>query len=440
MGPVGPAGPQGIQGKQGPKGETGKVGPQGIQGEQGPKGEPGPQGVQGLPGKDGQDGDIKPIEQRFIKYTKKITDDFAEYRTRLNALISKSLASDAWKATGSGEVNLRYLDDVDRNSIQDGYVLSYNSTTQKFEFIEQAAGGGGESSVDNVARNIANSAWATANSAYNQANNTTFNILTVNGNLNSRHIIPQLNNAYDLGNSTNRFRDLYLTGQTIDLGGARFSSNSETGIVAIIPPPTLSNPSPRALIVTPTGSGVANTTNGEINFVSVAAQTRGFSTETNYNNLIGRPNQDLNTSSNVIFNNLSHNGLVMTQGTNIDQYYELNINMQMTDEWQDTPIKSTALPTGTYIVQVFANDNSVGGQHYNETYSGLMSWYSSDTDSTVFDEIVLHRAGRGPGSGVLFLRVQRTETSNQDDLKLQVSGTIQTIGAVLYTFKFRRML
>ena len=121
----------------------------------------------------------------------------------------------------------------------------------------------------------------------------------------------------------------------------------------------------------------------------------------------------------------------MTQGTNIDQYYELNLNIQITDEWQDTPIKSTALPTGTYIVQVFANDNSVGGQHYNETYSGLMSWYSSDTDSTIFDEIVLHRAGRGPGSGVLFLRVQRTETSNSDDLKLQISGTIQTASSVL---------
>ena len=142
MGPVGPAGQQGaqgIQGERGPKGDAGRVGPAGIQGPPGPQGEPGPQGVQGLPGKDGRDGDNKPIEQQFTKYTKKLTDDFAEYRTRLNALISKSLASDAWKATGSGEVNLRYLDDVARDTIQNGYVLSYNSTTKKFEFISPTA-------------------------------------------------------------------------------------------------------------------------------------------------------------------------------------------------------------------------------------------------------------------------------------------------------------
>ena len=88
---------------------------------------------------DGKDGDIKPLEQQFTKYTKTLNDNFAEYRTKLNALISKSLASDVWKATGSGEVNLRYLDDVARDTIQNGYVLSYNSTTKKFEFISPTA-------------------------------------------------------------------------------------------------------------------------------------------------------------------------------------------------------------------------------------------------------------------------------------------------------------
>ena len=150
MGPAGPAGAkgaQGLQGERGPKGEPGRVGPAGVQGPPGPKGEPGPQGLQGLPGKDGKDADIKPIEQKFTTYTKKLDDNFAEYRNRLNALVSKSLANDAWKATGSGEVNLRYLDDVDRSSIQNGYVLSYNSTTQKFTFVEQTGGGGGSSST-----------------------------------------------------------------------------------------------------------------------------------------------------------------------------------------------------------------------------------------------------------------------------------------------------
>ena len=139
IGPVGPSGPQGEQGVRGERGPKGEKGDRGLQGERGPQGEPGPQGVQGLPGKDGKDGDIKPLEQQFTKYTKTLNDNFAEYRTKLNALISKSLASDVWKATGSGEVNLRYLDDVARDTIQNGYVLSYNSTTKKFEFISPTA-------------------------------------------------------------------------------------------------------------------------------------------------------------------------------------------------------------------------------------------------------------------------------------------------------------
>ena len=43
---------------------------------------------------------------------------------------------------GSGEVNLRYLDDVDRSTIMDGNYLTYNAETKKFEFREVTGGGG----------------------------------------------------------------------------------------------------------------------------------------------------------------------------------------------------------------------------------------------------------------------------------------------------------
>ena len=45
---------------------------------------------------------------------------------------------------GGGEVNLRWLDDVDRSTITDGWYLRYNATKKKFEFAEvQASGGNG---------------------------------------------------------------------------------------------------------------------------------------------------------------------------------------------------------------------------------------------------------------------------------------------------------
>ena len=176
MGPVGPAGEQGLQGERGPKGDVGakgdrgESGKDGQQGPAGPRGEIGPQGIQGVAGKDGKDGDVKPVEEKLKKFQDVLEKDLQQYKNRINASVSKAMATDAWKATGSGEVNLRYLDDVDRDSITDGYVLSYDEASQKFVFIEQTGGGGGGGTVDTFARTRANNAWAAANSAFSTAN------------------------------------------------------------------------------------------------------------------------------------------------------------------------------------------------------------------------------------------------------------------------------
>ena len=52
------------------------------------------------------------------------------------------------------------------------------------------------------------------------------------------HIWPSSNVAYDLGSSNLRFRDLYLSGNTIDLGGTRLSRNEETGGLSVVNPLT----------------------------------------------------------------------------------------------------------------------------------------------------------------------------------------------------------
>lgn len=48
------------------------------------------------------------------------------------------------------------------------------------------------------------------------------------------HVIPSSNIVYDLGSASNRWRDLYLSGNTIDLGGVRISkAESGTGIQVV---------------------------------------------------------------------------------------------------------------------------------------------------------------------------------------------------------------
>lgn len=53
--------------------------------------------------------------------------------------------------------------------------------------------------------------------------------ITVDGQTNiGGHVIPDTNVVYDLGSGTNRFRDLYLSGTSIDLGGVSITSDGTT--------------------------------------------------------------------------------------------------------------------------------------------------------------------------------------------------------------------
>jgi hypothetical protein len=122
-----------------------------------------------LAGKDGKDADIKPVEEKFQKFIDNVQKDVSAFKTKVNAVIIKSSGPHGG-SSGSGEVNLRYLDDIDRDSITDGYVLSYDNASSKFVFVAQTGGG---STVDTFARTTANSAFSTANSAFAKANTAT---------------------------------------------------------------------------------------------------------------------------------------------------------------------------------------------------------------------------------------------------------------------------
>lgn len=60
------------------------------------------------------------------------------------------------------------------------------------------------------------------------SSNTIINTPTIEVN---GHIIPSSNMAYDIGSSNNRFRDLYLSGNTIDMAGTKFTLDSSNNII-----------------------------------------------------------------------------------------------------------------------------------------------------------------------------------------------------------------
>ncbi|MDP7366594.1 MAG: hypothetical protein QGH83_04975 [Candidatus Pacebacteria bacterium] len=96
---------------------------------------------------------------------------------------------------GGGSVNILDNDDVDLSSKANGKVLAYNSTSGKMEFVSQSSGGADLDAVD-------------------------------------EHIIPDGDGTRDLGTSLKRWRDIYLSSDSIDLAGATISSDG-TGAIAI---------------------------------------------------------------------------------------------------------------------------------------------------------------------------------------------------------------
>lgn len=150
----------------------------------------------------------------------------------------------------------------------------------------------------------------------------------------------------------------------------------------------------------------------------------------------------INQTQNATFaGNISHTGLTPTAGTDIDQIYTASVSLQVTTSWQDTTVNAAELATGTYIVQLYTDDhgtNSIG--HYTEYYSGIMSWYSTNTNNTETDEIILHRAGHAPNHGDIFLRTERTLSADTSDMNLQIKTSNNASGSATYVFKFRRMI
>lgn len=69
----------------------------------------------------------------------------------------------------------------------------------------------------------------------------------------AQNILPSTDITYDLGSASKRWRDLYLSGSTINLGGAVITSDPTSGAIALVPKPTVSNPNPSGIVVSPSG-------------------------------------------------------------------------------------------------------------------------------------------------------------------------------------------
>lgn len=138
----------------------------------------------------------------------------------------------------------------------------------------------------------------------------------------------------------------------------------------------------------------------------------------------------------------SSNGLMSsTDKTKLDDFsrvISIQKQIKLTTDWQDTGIAGNNLETGTYVVQV-SGFNASYTSLYSETYSGIMTWYASETNSDNYSEIFLHNAGHADNSNAIYLRTSRRAYGN-GGLHIQIACKVAASGTDTLTFKFRRLI
>tara|TARA_R110000782_G_scaffold270110_1_gene369585 strand:+ start:19 stop:1302 length:1284 start_codon:yes stop_codon:yes gene_type:complete len=146
--------------------------------------------------------------------------------------ISQQLGSLQISGAGSGEVQLKFLDDVSTSGQEDGDVLTYNSTTDKYELKSSTSTvSAGQLLEETDGSNILLGATDASGSddgddilleigvgGSRDIDQTVLQELTSN-------IIPAQGGAIDLGSPTKRFKNIYLEADTIDLDGATIKSD-----------------------------------------------------------------------------------------------------------------------------------------------------------------------------------------------------------------------
>ena len=174
--------------------------------------------------------DLEGLKKEFFKFKE---------------LVSQQMSS----IGGGGSTKISNMDDVDVSAQQNGFALKYNSSTGKYDFGEVASD---LSAVD-------------------------------------QDIVPDGNGTRSLGSSAKRWKDIFLSGQTINLGGATISTDG-TGTVAVsatgVTLPEGSKAGTNKIAVSVTGSGGTEQAATVVPFFTKSGGLTTANTNFNFNSVV----------------------------------------------------------------------------------------------------------------------------------------------------------
>jgi hypothetical protein len=198
----------------------------------------------------------------------------------------------------------------------------------------------------------------------------------------SGNIIPTSNVTYNLGTPTQRFQSLYISGNTIDLGGATIKTDFTTGAFAFVPLPTVAIPNPVATVISPSGTLTTVVTTGG-NIAAGALSTAANAATTGGNVTIG----NLTVSNTAIYNGnigFSANGSAPLA----------TLDMSTRTDMMLLPVGNTAQRPTTAISGAIRYNTTLGyPEYYSSSNSNWFPFYTSPGYTATF----LIVAGGGGG-------------------------------------------
>lgn len=158
-----------------------------------------------------------------------------------------------------------------------------------------------------------------------------------------------------------------------------------------------------------------------------------------FNNLTINVKNLAGTITQTIAYNPSSAKTLNIAAADILETYIFTESKTLTTTWADTKVVGTAMTEGSYIIQVKINDTAgTGLAHYSEVYTGFLSWDAAGTNSSDYDEIVLHKAGHASNGNNIYLRTIRKASGGYLTLQICCNKTCTT--ATSYTITARRLL
>ena len=190
----------------------------------------------------------------------KMKQEFANFKDK----VSIQLAS----LGGGGSAHILDKNDVDPSNKANGKILAYNSTTGKMEFTTNA-GGVDLSAVD-------------------------------------EHILPDADNTRNLGSATRRWKEIFLSSSTVNLGGSTISSDG-TGTIQIAAtgatlPENSKDAGGNPIAVTGTGTGTGGVAITKVPFFTRSGGLSTKNTDFEFNATVDNNKPFLDQSTFVLAN------------------------------------------------------------------------------------------------------------------------------------------